>query len=183
MDRAHLFLSYHLIFVIDSIYLFWEIPPPPCPPPDIYTKSLVLPYISWIIEFQTARLILSHLGFLSIPALRGALDSPVPRLVALENDSAQFVQDLENLDRLRKSSKINHQWINNAIYYLLMTWSISHLRIAAIGVGMTTLTIFYLQINTLLSLQKSKYIPLSLFEYLLVLNYEWCKDLICWFVL
>jgi len=51
-------------------------------------------------QFQTARLILSHLGFLSIPALRGNIDSPIPRLVALENDSERFVQDLEALDKL-----------------------------------------------------------------------------------
>ena len=51
-------------------------------------------------EFQTARLILSHLGFLSIPALRAAMDSPVPRLVVLENDSDRFLQDLESLDRI-----------------------------------------------------------------------------------
>merc|ERR1719410_370587 len=51
-------------------------------------------------EFQTARLILSHLGFLSIPALRAAMDSPVPRLVVLENDSDRFIQDLESLDRI-----------------------------------------------------------------------------------
>jgi len=51
-------------------------------------------------EFQTARLILSHLGFLSIPALKAAVDSPVPRLVALENDGLGFVQDIEALDRL-----------------------------------------------------------------------------------
>ena len=46
------------------------------------------------------RLILSHLGFLSIPALRAAVDSPVPRLVALETDSPAFPADLESLDRL-----------------------------------------------------------------------------------
>ena len=51
-------------------------------------------------EFQTARLILSHLGFLSLPALKAAVDSPVPRLVVLDNDSTRFVQDLESLDRL-----------------------------------------------------------------------------------
>ena len=44
---------------------------------------------------------MSHLGFLSIPALRGNIDSPIPRLVALENDSERFVQDLEALDKLR----------------------------------------------------------------------------------
>ena len=71
------------------------VPPPPCS------------------EFQTARLILSHLGFLSVPALKGALDSPVPRLVALENDSEQFVQDLENLDRWANQS--NHHPINQSI--------------------------------------------------------------------
>ena len=51
-------------------------------------------------EFQTARLILSHLGFLSLPALRAAVDSPVPRLVVLDNDSERFVSDLDSLDRI-----------------------------------------------------------------------------------
>ena len=51
-------------------------------------------------EFQTARLILSHLGFLSLPALRAAVDSPVPRLVVLDNDSERFVADLDSLDRI-----------------------------------------------------------------------------------
>ena len=51
-------------------------------------------------EFQTARLILSHLGFLSIPALRPATDSPVPRLVALENDGTGFAAELQQLDRM-----------------------------------------------------------------------------------
>ena len=49
-------------------------------------------------EFQTARLILSHLGFLSLPALRAAVDSPVPRLVVLDNDSERFCADLAALD-------------------------------------------------------------------------------------
>jgi len=52
-------------------------------------------------EFQTARLILSHLGFLSLPALRShAVDSPVPRLVALDNDEPAFAAELAALDRL-----------------------------------------------------------------------------------
>ena len=51
-------------------------------------------------EFQTARLILSHLGFLSLSSLRAAVDSPVPRLVVLDNDSERFVQDLHTLDRI-----------------------------------------------------------------------------------
>jgi hypothetical protein len=58
-------------------------PPPPCS------------------SFQTARLLLSHLGFLSIPALRShAVDSPVPRLVALDNDEPGFAADLASLARL-----------------------------------------------------------------------------------
>ena len=64
-------------------------------------------------EFQTARLILSHLGFLSLPALKAAVDSPVPRLVVLDNDSARFVQDLESLDRL---SSRTHDTI--LVYYV-----------------------------------------------------------------
>ena len=52
-------------------------------------------------EFQTARLILSHLGFLSLPALSShAVDSPVPRLVALDNDEPEFAAELAALDRL-----------------------------------------------------------------------------------
>lgn len=51
-------------------------------------------------EFQTARLILSHLGFLSISALRGALDSPLPRLIALHTDNDGFARDIECLDQI-----------------------------------------------------------------------------------
>jgi len=51
-------------------------------------------------EFQTARLILSHLGFLSISALRGALDSPLPRLIALHTDNDGFSKDIESLDQI-----------------------------------------------------------------------------------
>jgi hypothetical protein len=46
------------------------------------------------------RLILSHLGFLSLSALRGLVDSPVPRLVCLESSANSFPADLESLDRL-----------------------------------------------------------------------------------
>ena len=51
-------------------------------------------------EFQTARLILSHLGFLNLPALRSHPDSPVPRLVALDNYEPAFAAELAALDRL-----------------------------------------------------------------------------------
>ena len=57
-------------------------PPPPC------------------TDFQTARLILSHLGLLTIPALRGQGDNPVPRLVALDNTEPGFAAELQALDRL-----------------------------------------------------------------------------------
>ena len=45
-------------------------------------------------------MLLSHLGLLSMNALRETTDSGVPRLIALGTDSVQFVQDLEALDRL-----------------------------------------------------------------------------------
>jgi len=51
-------------------------------------------------EFQTARLILSHLGFLNLPALRSHPDSPVPRLVALDNYEPAFAAELAALDKL-----------------------------------------------------------------------------------
>ena len=53
---------------------------------------------SWILSCDWSRLILSHLGFLSLPALRAAVDSPVPRLVVLDNDSERFCADLAALD-------------------------------------------------------------------------------------
>ncbi|XP_059096422.1 ral GTPase-activating protein subunit beta-like isoform X2 [Tigriopus californicus] len=50
-------------------------------------------------EFQTARLILSHLGLMNMNTLRQNFDSPLPKLIALESDSINFVTDLEMLDR------------------------------------------------------------------------------------
>lgn len=50
-------------------------------------------------EFQTARLILSHLGLMNMSTLRQNFDSPMPKLIALESDSINFVTDLEMLDR------------------------------------------------------------------------------------
>ena len=51
-------------------------------------------------EFQTARLVLSHLGLLNMASLRESMTSPVPRLIALENDAQGFVNDLEALDKI-----------------------------------------------------------------------------------
>ena len=51
-------------------------------------------------EFQTARLLLSHLGLLHSKALRESLESPVPQLVALDSGSIDFVNDIEGLDRI-----------------------------------------------------------------------------------
>ncbi len=52
-------------------------------------------------EFQTARLILSHLGLLSMGSLRETMDSGVPpRLIALESDNPNFVGDVEALDKM-----------------------------------------------------------------------------------
>ncbi|CAL4091038.1 unnamed protein product [Meganyctiphanes norvegica] len=49
-------------------------------------------------EFQTARLLLSHFGFLSLDALMESVDSRVPSLVALDSTQAGFARDLELLD-------------------------------------------------------------------------------------
>ena len=53
-------------------------------------------------NFQTARLLLSHLGLLNLASLRESGDSAGgarPRLIALETDDATFANDLEALDR------------------------------------------------------------------------------------
>ena len=52
-------------------------------------------------HFQTARLVLSHLGLLNLASLRETSDSGgvPPRLIALETDDAAFANDLEALDR------------------------------------------------------------------------------------
>jgi hypothetical protein len=56
--------------------------------------------IIFLYVWCATRLILSHLGFLSLSALRGLVDSPVPRLVCLESSANSFPADLESLDRL-----------------------------------------------------------------------------------
>ena len=52
-------------------------------------------------DFQTARLVLSHLGLLNLTSLRETSDSTgvPPRLIALDTDDAAFANDLEALDR------------------------------------------------------------------------------------
>ena len=50
-------------------------------------------------EIQTARLILSHLGFLNLQAL-SSHDVDSPRLVALDNQDPSFAEELAALDRL-----------------------------------------------------------------------------------
>ena len=52
-------------------------------------------------DFQTARLVLSHLGLLNLASLRENTDSSgmSPRLIALETDDVAFANDLEALDR------------------------------------------------------------------------------------
>lgn len=52
-------------------------------------------------DFQTARLVLSHLGLLNLASLRENSDSAgvPPRLIALETDDNSFANDLEALDR------------------------------------------------------------------------------------
>ena len=56
-------------------------------------------------EFQTARLVLAHLGFFTPAALRENLNhlgstGPLPRIVLLESDSEEFSKDIEQLDSL-----------------------------------------------------------------------------------
>ena len=54
-------------------------------------------------EFQTARLVLAHLGFFTPSALRENINhlggiGPLPRIVLLESESEEFIKDLEQLD-------------------------------------------------------------------------------------
>ncbi|KAK8402516.1 hypothetical protein O3P69_000737 [Scylla paramamosain] len=63
--------------------------------PDVETEC-VAP--SLCHEFQTARLLLSHFGFLSLDALQESVESAVPSLVALDSSMAGFARDLEILD-------------------------------------------------------------------------------------
>ena len=56
-------------------------------------------------EFQTARLVLAHLGFFTPAALRENINhlggvGPLPRIVLLEAESEEFARDLEQLDDL-----------------------------------------------------------------------------------
>ncbi|XP_014675293.1 PREDICTED: ral GTPase-activating protein subunit beta-like [Priapulus caudatus] len=52
-------------------------------------------------EFQTARLALSHLGFLSLEALKSSDNSPVPSLIALDSGADALHADVDALDTLR----------------------------------------------------------------------------------
>ncbi|KAG0723198.1 Ral GTPase-activating protein subunit beta [Chionoecetes opilio] len=63
--------------------------------PDVETECVAPPLCH---EFQTARLLLSHFGFLSLDALQESVESAVPSLVALDNSMAGFARDLDILD-------------------------------------------------------------------------------------
>ncbi|CAB4060650.1 unnamed protein product [Lepeophtheirus salmonis] len=63
-------------------------------------------------DFQTARLILSHLGLLSLNALQDNQDSLVPRLISLNAESQEFMCDLEGLDHLSSRT-----WDTAHIFY------------------------------------------------------------------
>ncbi|XP_071742896.1 ral GTPase-activating protein subunit beta isoform X26 [Lepeophtheirus salmonis] len=64
-------------------------------------------------DFQTARLILSHLGLLSLNALQDNQDSLVPRLISLNAESQEFMCDLEGLDHLSSRT-----WDTAHIFYV-----------------------------------------------------------------
>ncbi|KAE8751950.1 hypothetical protein FOCC_FOCC001427 [Frankliniella occidentalis] len=51
-------------------------------------------------DFQTARLFLSHFGFLSLDSLQDCVSSPVPPLTALDACNSNFCADLEALDNI-----------------------------------------------------------------------------------
>lgn len=63
--------------------------------PDVETECAAPPLCH---EFQTARLLLSHFGFLSLDALQQSVDAAVPSLVALDSSMAGFARDLDLLD-------------------------------------------------------------------------------------
>ncbi|XP_069947395.1 ral GTPase-activating protein subunit beta isoform X3 [Cherax quadricarinatus] len=63
--------------------------------PDVETECVAPPLC---LEFQTARLLLSHFGFLSIDALQESVESAVPSLVALDSSIAGFARDIDILD-------------------------------------------------------------------------------------
>lgn len=49
-------------------------------------------------EFQTSRLFLSHLGFLTSEALKDSLTQPLPSLVSLDQSAENFCSKLEDID-------------------------------------------------------------------------------------
>jgi len=51
-------------------------------------------------EFQTARLVLNHLGYFNPSALKESLTSAVPRVVALSSDQEDFGRDLNSIDEI-----------------------------------------------------------------------------------
>uniref|UniRef100_T1JGQ1 Rap-GAP domain-containing protein n=1 Tax=Strigamia maritima TaxID=126957 RepID=T1JGQ1_STRMM len=51
-------------------------------------------------EFQTARLFLSHFGFLSLESLRESIISSHPSLIRLDSAQNNFVNDIEILDKM-----------------------------------------------------------------------------------
>ncbi|KAK3862467.1 hypothetical protein Pcinc_031674 [Petrolisthes cinctipes] len=63
--------------------------------PDVETECVAPPLCH---EFQTARLLLSHFGFLSLDALQESVECAVPSLVALDSSVAGFGRDLDALD-------------------------------------------------------------------------------------
>ncbi|XP_076069482.1 ral GTPase-activating protein subunit beta isoform X2 [Oratosquilla oratoria] len=63
--------------------------------PDVETECSAPPLCH---EFQTARLLLSHFGLLSIEALNECDTSPVPSLVAIDASVQGFSHDLDGLD-------------------------------------------------------------------------------------
>ena len=63
-------------------------------------------------EFQTARLVLAHLGFFTPAALRENINNlggggPIPRIVLLESEQEEFANDIEQLDNLNTKTLDN----------------------------------------------------------------------------
>lgn len=86
--------------------------------PDVETECVAPPLCH---EFQTARLLLSHFGFLSLDALQESVESAVPSLVALDSSMAGFARDLDLLDTT------NNRTIDTAhVFYARAGQSTSH---------------------------------------------------------
>ncbi|KAK7085954.1 hypothetical protein SK128_026619 [Halocaridina rubra] len=86
--------------------------------PDVETECVAPPLCH---EFQTARLLLSHFGFLSIDALQESVECAVPSLVALDSSMAGFARDLEVLD------STNNRTIDTAhVFYVRAGQSVTH---------------------------------------------------------